>query len=168
MSRSSCSFQARSSTNHATLVPMVCTHKETPLPSCILTRNMTHLASSSGARLLRHRNDLAALLGHSPYALLCPCGTCGALSAHQDPPWSRQSLPLHPARDNGMPSVQVLYAKGWVEIAPKACRAILRAATSEDLVAPNLVRRLLLHGILQSSCVWLLEHRALTPCMLSF
>ena len=26
----SCSFQARSSTNHATLVPMVCTHKKTP------------------------------------------------------------------------------------------------------------------------------------------
>ena len=53
-------------------------------------------------------------------------------------------------------------------IALESCSAALRATTSETLIAPNLVRTSsLLHGILQSSYVWLFEHRALTPCMLS-
>ena len=55
-----------------------------------------------------------------------------------------------------------------MRVAVKACSAAMRAATSENLGAPNLVRWLLLHGLLQSSYVWLFQHRALTPCMLSF
>ena len=46
--------------------------------------------------------------------------------------------------------------------------AALRVAPSGSLGAPNLVRWLLLHGSIQSSYVWLIEHRALTPCFEAF
>lgn len=49
-------------------------------------------------------------------------------------------------------------------IARYVCGAALRVAPSGILGAPNLVRWLLLHGSIQSSYVWLIEHRALTPC----
>ena len=43
--------------------------------------------------------------------------------------------------------------------------AALRVATRGSLVAPNLVRSLFLHGLHQSSYVWIFAHRALTPCL---